>query len=161
MRETQRIADQLRRVHEGGAWHGASLAEILAGVTSTQAARRSVPGAHSIWDIVLHITQWDIVVRKRLAGQRIVNLPPKEDWPASGALTPKAWRKALADLKRSNRELCAAIARFPERRFSEIVPGRKYSYARMLHGVVHHDVYHAGQIAILKKAARDSRRRKP
>jgi uncharacterized damage-inducible protein DinB len=161
MRETQRIADQLRRVHEGGAWHGSSLREILAGVTNAQAARRPIPGAHSIWDIVSHITQWDIVVRKRLAGERIVTLPPQQDWPAVRDPGARAWRKALANLQRSHRELCAAIVRFPVRRFSQMVPGRKYSYYRMLHGIAHHDAYHAGQIALLKKAFRASERRKP
>lgn len=126
--------------------------EILAGVTSAQAARRPIRGAHSIWEIVVHVTQWEIVVRRRLAGERIVHLPPKEDWPATGAARKAAWRNALENLRRNNRQLCAAIARFPVRRFSETVPGNRYSFYQMLYGAVQHHLYHTGQIALLKKA---------
>jgi uncharacterized damage-inducible protein DinB len=149
---TPQIADQLHRAYHGKAWHGPALREILAGVTIARAARRPIAGAHTIWEIVLHISQWENVVRRRLASERIVSLPAKEDWPPVGATTPAAWRKALLDLRRSNSALVEAIRRFPARRLNEMVPGRKHTFAHMLHGVVQHDLYHAGQIALLKKA---------
>jgi uncharacterized damage-inducible protein DinB len=152
MTARQIAADQLRRAYHGNAWHGPALRELLAGIPSRTAARRPIAGAHTIWEIVLHISRWEDVVRRRLAGERIVSLPPKEDWPPVGNTTPAAWRKTLVDLRRSNSALAKAIRQFPAHRLSETVPGRKHTYAHMLHGVVQHDLYHAGQIALLKKA---------
>ena len=145
------IADQLHRAYHGNAWHGPALRELLAGLPSRTAARRPIAGAHTIWEIVLHISRWEDVVRRRLAGERIVSLPPEEDWPLPGDTTPAAWRKTLLGLRRSNSALVKAIRRFPARRLNETVPGKKHTFEHMLHGVTQHDLYHAGQIALLKK----------
>ena len=82
MSETARIADQLRRAFYGGAWHGDSLFEILTGVTAAQAAARPIRNAHSIWELVLHISAWDAAVRRRMTGVAVQpsdaeNFPPK------------------------------------------------------------------------------------
>ena len=151
MTTPQTAADQLHRAYHGNAWHGPALRELLAGMSSRTAARRPIAGAHTIWEIVLHISRWEDVVRRRLAGEHIVSLPPQEDWPLPGNTTPAAWRKTLRDLRRSNSALVIAIRRFPARRLNGLVPGKKHSFEHMLHGVVQHDLYHAGQIALLKK----------
>jgi uncharacterized damage-inducible protein DinB len=152
MAETKKIAEQLRKAYGGNAWHGPSLREVLTDVTSVMAARRPVRGAHTIWEIVLHIAQWENVVRRRLAGARIVTLPPEKDWPRPRDTSPAVWRKTLFQLKLGNRELRQAMARFPDRRLKERVPGKKHDFYTMLHGVVQHDLYHAGQIILLRKA---------
>ena len=81
MSEIKRIHDQLRRAFEGTAWHGPSLKEILADISSDKAAANPIPGLHSIWEIVLHITAWDGIVKRRLGGE-IVEPSDQEDWPA-------------------------------------------------------------------------------
>jgi uncharacterized damage-inducible protein DinB len=153
MSEIERIQDQLRRAYEGEAWHGAALRELLAGVTAEQAARRPIAAAHTIWEIVLHTAVWESVVCRRLEGEVIVTLPPEQDWPAVRDTGPAAWKKALEELERGHQQLRQAIARLTENRLSEIVPGKGYTVYYMLHGVVQHDLYHAGQIALLKKAS--------
>ena len=153
MGEAERIADQLRRAYEGEAWHGPALREVLAGVTAAQAARRPLRDAHTIWEIVLHIATWESVVRRRLEGEEIGELPPEQDWPPVRDTSEAAWKKALADLEKGNQRLRDVIASLPEARFAETVPVKGYSFYYMLHGVVQHDLYHAGQIALLKKAA--------
>src|SRR5262249_38103582 len=80
MTEVERILDQLRRSHQGEAWHGPSLRELLEGVTAAQAARKTSE-AHSIWEIVFHITAWERVGVARLKGELIEDLPAEEDWP--------------------------------------------------------------------------------
>jgi uncharacterized damage-inducible protein DinB len=152
MTESQRIADQLRRAHRGKAWHGPALEEVLAGVSGSLAARRSIPGTHTIWEIVLHVTQWENIVRRRLAGERLVNVPPEVDWPEPDGTSPAAWQKTLLELRRSGTALSKAVARFPARRLDDTVPGKRHSYYNMLHGVIQHGLYHSGQIALLKKA---------
>jgi uncharacterized damage-inducible protein DinB len=151
MTETERIADQLLRAYEGNAWHGPSLGEVLAGVTAEQAIARPIATAHSIWEIVLHIAQWESVVARRLAGEVAVQVPPEEDWPRVNATSEEAWHEALQALEQGNRRLREAIASFPEPKLAQTVAGSNDTFYVMLHGVVQHDLYHAGQIALLKK----------
>lgn len=153
MTEAERITDQLRRAFEKHAWHGPSLQELLADVPAGKAARRPIPEAHSIWELVRHIAAWESVVRRRLAGERLVELSPEQDWPAVTDVSEAAWKQTMEELERGHLELRQAIARWPDTRLPEIVPGQKYSFYVMLHGVIQHDLYHAGQIAVLKKGA--------
>ncbi|MGH9650863.1 MAG: DinB family protein [Terriglobales bacterium] len=153
MTESKRIADQLHRAYAGGAWHGPALRELLADVTAKQAAARPVTGAHGIWEIVLHITAWKKAVHRKLKGYP-VELAPRQDWPPVGKASAAAWRKTLKALEKAHRELEKTVARLPESRLKEVVPGRKHTVYFMLHGLVQHDLYHAGQIALLKKAKR-------
>ena len=151
MSEPQRIADQLRRAHRGEAWHGPALRQLLAGVNARAAARRPLPGAHSIWELVLHITAWQNIARRRLESRRAVKVTTQQDWPPVTATAPAAWRKARAALEDSARKLQRAVERFDEARLEKRVPGKNHSFYVMLHGAVQHSAYHAGQIALLKK----------
>ena len=156
MSETARIADQIRRAFHGDAWHGDSLLEILDGVAAAQAAAHTVKHAHSIWELVLHITAWDGAVRRRLTGVA-VDLPDEQNFPSVMDPSEGAWGRALLNLKRIHDELVEAVKAFPDERLSEKVPGKGkepdwYNFYYMLHGVAQHELYHAGQIALLKKA---------
>jgi uncharacterized damage-inducible protein DinB len=153
MSEAAHIADQLRRAFSGDAWHGDSVFEILEGVNAAQAAAHPIKNAHSIWELVLHIAAWDGAVLQRLGGAA-VELSDAENFPAVTDASEPAWRKALAEVRRVHEALVAAVAAIPDSRLDEIVPGKKpahYTFYYMLHGVVQHELYHAGQIALLKK----------
>jgi uncharacterized damage-inducible protein DinB len=154
MSEVRRIEDQVGRSFEGEAWHGPALAELLADVTAAEAAARPLPMCHSIWEIVSHLTGWRGAATVALEGEALPGEPPDGDWPGPGEATRDAWDRALARLTEGHRRLREAIARQPEERLAETVPGRDYSFYRLLHGIVQHDLYHAGQIALLKKALR-------
>jgi uncharacterized damage-inducible protein DinB len=149
MAEVERIADQLQRAFEGDAWHGPSLGALLGDVDGAAAAARPVPGAHSIAEIVAHVTVWTDVVRRRLEGEAIGSLPPDQDWPAPAA----DWSEARRQLGDAQRRLGQAIARAGDERLSQRTPEKEYSVYVMLHGAVQHALYHAGQIALLKRAA--------
>jgi len=153
MTEATRIADQLRRAFGGEAWHGDSVFEILDGVTAAQAAAHPIKNAHSIWELVLHIAAWDGAVLRRLGGVA-VELSDAENFPQVTDASETAWRTALARVRRVHEELVAAVATLPESRLYEMVPGKEgahYTFYYMLHGVAQHELYHAGQIALLKK----------
>src|SRR5438093_7878591 len=113
MSEIKRIADQLERAFEGGAWHGPSVREVLDGVTAEQALLRPLPNAHNIWEITLHIAAWEDAVRRRLQGEK-VELTDAEDWPAIGQTSEAAWAACLAGLERGHRALAETVARFDE-----------------------------------------------
>ena len=148
--EAARIAEQLTRAYEGGAWHGPAVREVLAGVTAEAAAARPIPGAHSIWEIVQHITVWEDVVRRRLEGET-VNPTDAEDWPRVTDTGAAAWSATLARLERGNRALRDTVARLDDRLLDQPPAGSKSLRYVLAHGAVQHDLYHAGQIALLKK----------
>ena len=153
MSETARLADQIGRAFEGEAWHGDSINEILAGVDAKTAAARPVPDAHSIWELVLHIAAWDRVTIRR-AGGEAVTLSDEQNFPALKDASEAAWQKALALLRDTHAELVKTVAAFPDSRLQELVPGKKqayYNFYYLFSGIVQHELYHAGQIALLKK----------
>jgi uncharacterized damage-inducible protein DinB len=153
MSETARIADQLRRAFDGEAWHGDSVVEILSGVTAAQAAARPIARAHTIWELTLHIAAWDGAVLRRMGGAA-VELSDAENFPRVTDASDAAWSAALAQLRRVHEQLIAAVVALPDSRLDDIVPGKEgshYTFYYMLHGVVQHELYHAGQIALLKK----------
>jgi uncharacterized damage-inducible protein DinB len=153
MSEIQRISEQLRRAFEGNAWHGPAVRELLADVTAAGAVARPLPSAHSIWEIVLHMATWERVVRRRLQGETIADLPSDQDWPAIQDTSEAAWHKTIQDLERANHALREEITRVGEEGLAETVPGKEHSVYTMLHGIIQHDLYHAGQVALLKKAS--------
>lgn len=153
MSESTRIADQLRRAFEGEAWHGDSLLKILRGVTAAQAAARPLKNAHSIWELVLHIAAWDGAVRQHMTGVA-VRLSATKNFPAVRDTSEAAWHDTLEYARRTHQELIEAVKKFPAASLAKQVPGKRgahYTFYYLLHGVVQHELYHAGQIALLKK----------
>jgi uncharacterized damage-inducible protein DinB len=121
-------------------------------VTAAQAAARPLADGHTIWELALHIAVWDRVVARRLRGERF-EPSPAQDWPRVPEATEDAWRRTVADVRAARAELRGALLAFDEARLHETVGGKTYSFYVMAHGIVQHDLYHAGQIAILRKAA--------
>ncbi|MFQ5778530.1 MAG: DinB family protein [Terriglobia bacterium] len=152
MSEAERLHDQLHRAFEGEAWHGPSVREVLAGVTAAQAAKRPLPNAHTIWELVHHIAAWEAIVRRRLSGELIVEVSDQQDWPPVRDTSEAGWRKALDDLNRGHLELRQAVAGLTDERLGEKVPGKDHTIYGTVQGAIQHDLYHAGQIALLKKA---------
>jgi uncharacterized damage-inducible protein DinB len=149
--ESIRIADQLRRAFEGDAWHGPALLELLKDVNAATAAARPMPDAHNIWELVLHVAVWDRATLRRLAGER-TQPTGLDNFPLVPAPAgERAWNKAVSDLRRTHQTLVKTVAALPEPRLWERVPGKRYNFYHLLHGVAQHELYHAGQIAILKK----------
>ena len=152
MREVERIADQLRRAHEGGAWHGPSVRELLAGVTAEQAEARPVEGAPNIRELVEHMEAGERAILRRLGGDpaRIYNT--EEDWPSALDAGEDAWQKARKKLADTGEALREALLRLDDARLDEPILAEMSSHYVSLHGAVQHTLYHAGQIALLKTA---------
>jgi uncharacterized damage-inducible protein DinB len=154
MSETARLADQIRRAFEGEAWHGDSMLELLANVDARTAAAHPIKGAHSIWELLLHVAAWDDAVLRR-AGGTAVKLSDEENFPSIKDTSEAAWRKTMEQVKLKHEALVNAVAAFPDSRLFDPVPGKTqkyYDHFYMFSGIVQHDLYHAGQIALLKKA---------
>jgi len=154
--ETTRLADQARRAFEGEAWHGDSILELLADVDAATAAAHPIHDAHAIWELVLHIAAWDGAVLRRTGGTA-VSLTDEQNFPPVNDTSEGAWRETVEHAIQTHRRMIDAIAAFPDARLQEQVPGKKepyYNFFYMFAGIVQHELYHAGQIALLKKAAR-------
>ena len=150
--EAENIVDQLERAFEGDAWHGSSMSEILGDISREAAAAHPLPGAHSIWEIVVHTPVWQRTVRERLQGKPIAELPDHEDWPPIADTSSDAWEESLRDLRAEYEALREEALRWRDRNLGDTCEGQRYTVYQMLHGVIQHDLYHAGQIAVLKKS---------
>jgi uncharacterized damage-inducible protein DinB len=147
--EKQNILSLLTSTFEENPWYGPSLKEVLSNITPEQASKK-LEGTHSIIDLVAHMTAWRIFVIRKLEGDDHYAVEDHMNFPAVSD-----WSKALQDLFDSQAKLISALQNFPGTRLSEVVPhgSYRYSFYALLHGIIHHDVYHTGQISLIKKAA--------
>jgi hypothetical protein len=151
MTEIERIIDQLNRAFVGEAWHGPAVIEILDGITAQQAAAHPLADGHSIWELALHITAWTRAGSRRLRGDR-AQLTDAENFPAVTDSGEQAWEETRESIKQAHEELRSAILLLDDSRLDQpIIKGMSSIYVT-LHGIIQHSLYHAGQIAILKKA---------
>ena len=158
MTEVARIVDEYDRVMGGSAWHGDPVWKILDGITAKEASERTITHGHNIWELVMHMTYWETV-----ASQRLQNLPSNYsrelNFPATPRPTAANWKKAVKAFRASNRAFRRAISQLNEARLDDTMPrDRRKSFYREAHGLIQHHVYHAGQIALLKKALTDASR---
>jgi uncharacterized damage-inducible protein DinB len=146
--EIRRLEEQLRRSFQGEAWHGPSLMEALDGITAEQAAARPIRGAHSIEELVRHLLATYGLVLRRLQGNG-AQLTPEEDWPQ----TQSAWQETVSALRRANAELCECVRGFDSAALDEqlVRESPTTAYQNFI-GIVEHDLYHAGQIMLMKRA---------
>ena len=151
MQEAARIADQLQKGHEGNAWHGPALSELLDGVTAQQALARPIANLHSICEIVMHLAAWTDLSARVLEGDQ-TREPEAGDWPPVSGADQTAWGLAVEKLNRAQQRLFQATSNLPDSRLQESAAGRDYTIGFMLLGILQHNAYHAGQIAFLKKA---------
>jgi uncharacterized damage-inducible protein DinB len=153
--DLEALRQDLHQVYSGNPWHGSSLTEVLTGIDAELAARRSIPNAHSIWEIVLHMSAWTLEVASRVRGAAAKS--PPEDWPApqfGGG--EKAWKAAKDELAAAQKEIEAAAAALTANdlvRWIDNHDGVGYTVGTVIRGLLQHHTYHEGQIAILKRAA--------
>lgn len=158
--DTAFLLDQLHREQRDDPWHGPSMQAVLDDVEAGMAASKPLPGVHSIWEIVLHLTSWSREVARRLRDGTARN-PEDGDWPpVPSPITDAAWRDAIVRLQAAQGELRAAIEQLPAPRWSTMVEDKRdpalgtgVTYQQMVYGVLQHETYHAGQMALLAKAA--------
>lgn len=151
MSEMANLLDELKRIHEADAWHGRSLKEILSGLTAEQVASKPVAGNHTIWELVRHIAEWEDVFCERLQGYAM-DAPVEGDWPPVRATDSDAWKTTLARLDETHNRVIKITSALTDLDLQKKVPGKEYTIGFMLHGLVRHNVYHAGQIGLLKTA---------
>jgi len=155
---SERLAGEIDHGYHGDPWHGASTREILAGIDAATAARRPIPSAHTIGEIVAHLTSWAREIGRRFEGGEPAP-PIAGDWPEAAGPSEAEWQAALVDLDRAHTELVQAIRRFPPERLAKQMGSARHqalgtglSFEDTVHGLSQHLAYHTGQIALLKKS---------
>jgi uncharacterized damage-inducible protein DinB len=151
MSHATRLASHIERTITGPMWHGPALNDVLDSVTHKHAAARPIPSAHSIWELVLHVTAWAEIARARVFGEATGDPGPDEDWPPVTVTGPEAWQLALNHMRESYRQLAAVARELDDDRLDARVPNLDYPVGILLQGIVEHGTYHGGQIALLRK----------
>lgn len=147
-----KLAIRVRSVVEGDMWHGPSIVEAVEGVSPSVAAAYPIEGAHSIWELVLHVGQWAEIVSERLAG-RSPEVPPHRNFPPVGDVTEASWSAAIDRTRRLYLALADQVeASDREALWKDREDGAQSLGGQVL-GVIEHGVYHAGQIVLLRRAA--------
>jgi len=142
------LGNHIERTVTGPMWHGPALLEVLDGVDAARARARPIAGAHSIWEIVKHVTAWAEIARQRIHGEALGDPTAEQDWPPIG----DDWAQDLERLKESHRRLAADVRQLDDPALDARVKTLEYPVGILLDGVVEHGTYHGGQIALLKKA---------
>ena len=148
--------------YEKKAWHGPNLRGTLRGVGAQQAAWRPGPERHNIWELAVHAAYWKYANWRRLTGEKRGSFAlAGSNWIVRPEIpTEKAWRADLALLDAEHRRLRAAVEKIrPAALSRRRVTGSPHRAATLVYGIAHHDVYHAGQIQLLKRLFRDRGKR--
>lgn len=146
-----RIVTMLHAGYNGGAWHGPSVMEALKDLSPEQASFKT-PTVHTIAELIYHMTSWRLFVIKRLQGDYDYLIDDdKKDFGNSPVVDKFELETLLMELSLSQDELVKELVQKTDTYLDQIVPGSEYTYYTLVHGIIQHDIYHAGQVSILKK----------
>ena len=151
MTEIARIIDQLQRAYDGNPWYGPSLTSVLQDVTPEKAAAQPGAGVHSIWELVAHVAAWQEIAVRRLSGEIVKDVPESVNFPPVKQKDAAGWQKTLAGLASSHIRLMEVIRKLDDSKLDQNLPGEKYNVYFLVHAEIQHNIYHTGQIALLKK----------
>ena len=154
MKQTHLIADAYHAATIEGAWYGPSLAELLAKISPEIAVIPPTPEAHSISTLLQHLLLWNERIRKACEGDPLPKWQADKEW----AEPPIPWSELVTRWNQSRDLVEAKIRNFPIDDLTKQVSGRSYPYETMLHGIVQHTIYHAGQIAMVLSMLRSRTR---
>ena len=151
--EMKLLLDIIDQAYDRKAWHGTNLRGSIRGLTAERAAWRPHPRRHNFWEVVVHAAYWKYAVRRRILGEKRGSFPLKgSNWfrrPVGN--TEAAWRADVALLEQTHKSMREAIAQVPPGQLRKIQGKTSFTYAQLIYGIASHDLYHAGQIQLLKR----------
>ncbi|MER3524386.1 MAG: hypothetical protein C4326_10035 [Ignavibacteria bacterium] len=153
----QFLLHMIDEAYEKKTWHGPNLKGSLRGIDARQALWRPAPNRHNIWELTLHAAYWKYIVRRRLLREKRGSFPLEgSNWFAVPDTPNEAqWRAHLRLLDETHRSMREEIASLPIARLSAKTPNSKNTNSAVILGIANHDVYHAGQIQLLKRLMKD------
>ncbi|MEQ8303327.1 MAG: DinB family protein [Cyclobacteriaceae bacterium] len=145
MRSTEEISQNLIDIYNGDAWHGPNIMSVVSKIDVSKKDAR-IGNGHSVIELVMHMVAWRKFVTERLNGNNDFDISDENNFPLESN-----WQKAISELERSQNVLLEAISQFDPSRLDQTVPTRKDSFRKVLQGIIHHDLYHLGQITMIIK----------
>lgn len=144
------------QVWQGSPWYGSSVLNGLKGITLPEASGR-IASQHTIAEILYHMTQWKKFALEKLKGNTAfdIQVDSHADWIIINDLDEASWENIKNQYQQVTRDLLTEIPNHPDEILDEPVSGRKYTCREMMEGITEHDIYHLGQIMLLKKIMRD------
>ena len=150
--EIAQLLEIIDRAYNRKSWHGTNLRGSIRGLTSRQASRRPARGRHNIWEIVVHAAYWKYAVWRRLTGEPRGSFPlDGSNWFVRNGVNDAAWKQDVALLDRTHRALRIGIERLPRAELTVSAAGGKVTIFELIAGIAAHDLYHAGQIQLIKR----------
>ncbi len=150
---TSLLLELIDQSYDKRAWHGTNLRGSIRGLTAEEAAWRPGTGRHNIWEIAVHCAYWKYTVRRRLLGEKRGSFPLEgSNWfTRTATMTEKNWKDDIRLLEETHVSMRRAIADVSATKLHAIVPRSKWTFAQVIYGIASHDVYHAGQIQVIKR----------
>ena len=157
--EIENLLGLLDEGYSRAAWHGPNLRGSIRGLTARGAAQRPRAGRHNIWEIVVHAAYWKYAVRRRLVGERrgSFSLRGSNWFDRPVDRSEKAWRADVALLDAEHQKLRQLVSTLRPEELDHPARGSRTLVRRLIAGVAFHDVYHAGQIQLIKKILRSEK----
>lgn len=151
----QHLLTLLDEAFDKRSWHGTNLRGALRGLPRRVASWRPADQRHNIWELALHCAYWKYAVRRRLTGEKRGSFPlaGSNFWTRPQEDTDAAWKRDVALLVEQHRRLRETVASFPATRLGRFAPGSPFTFEGLIRGAAAHDLYHAGQIQLLKRLA--------
>ena len=148
------LVELLDQAFDLKAWHGPNLLGAVRRLSAVQAAWRPAPGRHSIAEITVHCAYWKYAVRRKLRGDARGSFALKgSNWfPQPDDLAESDWKQTLSILREEHAALRSAVAAFDPDRLFRRAQASRYTYAFLIQGAAAHDLYHTGQIQVLKRS---------
>jgi uncharacterized damage-inducible protein DinB len=161
--QVRQLLDVIARAYDRRSWHGTNLRGSIRGLTAAEAAKRPQRNRHNVWELVVHAAYWKYAVRRRLGGEKRGSFALKgSNWfprPDARGTREDAWRDDVALLDASHLELCDALARLRDEDLSRATAGSTVTNFELIAGIAAHDLYHAGQIQLIKRLTLARRQR--
>ncbi len=157
MHEIKHTAVALKMVTEGPGWHGPSVQQILKDVTAEEARTKPATGGACIWELVLHMRAWEREALKGLNGGRVrmQDMTREEDWPPMKDSNDQTWSAMKEELAKDHREFRECIKKLtPEELDARVDSDADYPLYALIHGIIAHEAYHAGQLGLIKASLR-------
>lgn len=153
--EINLLLSLIDEAYEKKTWHGSNLRGSLRGLSAEQALWRPAAGRHNIWEIAVHAAYWKYTVRRRLLGEKRGSFPIKgSNWFSRDKGTAAEWKRDLNLLDDTHRSMREAVANLSHSRLKQKTAHSSISNIAVIYGIANHDIYHAGQIQLIKRLER-------
>jgi uncharacterized damage-inducible protein DinB len=150
--ETEVLLHALDHAYDATSWHGPNLRGAVRGLSHVEAAKRPAKGRHNVWELAVHCAYWKYTVRRRLLGEKRGSFPLEgSNWFRREAKDGAArWKADIALLDEMHASLRQAVEQFPASHWKQRIKGSRWTYRDTVAGVAAHDLYHAGQMRLVK-----------